>query len=80
MFINLVRLRMKGVSVVFNRNQCLFDRSRADPAKEVEGRACFVIGSRSSGTAEGLLTNDCACGLVVQIEVSSGMLKGVFSC
>jgi hypothetical protein len=65
---------MKRISVVFNRNQRFFHSSGADPAKQVEGRPGFVIGSRSSGTAEGLLTYDCTCGFVVEIEISSSML------
>ena len=66
---------VEWVTVIGRRGQCLLDRPRADPAEEVEVGPCLVIGSRSSGTSERLLTNDCACWFVVDVKVAGGIFE-----
>ena len=42
-------------------NECLLNRAWTDPAQEIENRSGLVVGPRSSGTAERLLTDNGPC-------------------
>ena len=53
----------------------LLDGARADPPKQVERAAGFVVRSASSSPAEGLLTDHGARGLVVDVEVPSAVAE-----
>ena len=54
------------------RDEGLLDRARADPAQQVVDRAGLVVGARGPPAAEGLLADDRAGRLVVDVEVAGG--------
>src|SRR5688500_4218692 len=53
----------------------LLHRSRAHPAHEVELRARLVVGAGGSRPSEGLLADDGARRLVVDVEVARGIAQ-----
>src|SRR5438874_8050685 len=57
------------VAVVLRRRERLLDRARADPPDEVPHRAGLVVRARGARAAEGLLPDDGAGRLVVDVEV-----------
>ena len=71
------RLAEKGVSPVHGWAEILLDRARAHPSKEIKWASCLVIGAAGSTTAEGLLPDYGARGLVVDIEVTSGVSESL---
>ena len=60
------------------RYEGFFRRSRAGPADEVQNGARFVVGTRSTGAAERLLTNNCAGRFVVDVEVAGCVFQRFF--
>src|SRR5688500_15319092 len=65
--------RHERIPVVLRRNERLLDRPRADPADEVPHRAGLVVRARRARAAEGLLADDGARRLVVDVEVPGGV-------
>src|ERR1700749_1374273 len=61
-----------GVAVVGGRGEELLEGAGAGPAGQVEERARLVVGAPGRGAAEGLLADDGAGGLVVDVEVARG--------
>src|SRR5436190_11115194 len=57
------------VAVIRGRDERLLDRARADPADQVPHRARLVVRARRSSATEGLLADDRAGRLVVDVEV-----------
>ena len=66
---SFVRLQER-VAVVRRRHERLLDRARADPADQVPHRAGLVVRPRGARAAEGLLPDDGARRLVVDVEVA----------
>src|SRR6476469_6436160 len=66
-----------GVLPVLGRDEGLLDRAGGGPAEEVDGGAGLVVGTRRTSAAEGLLADDGAGGLVVDVEVAGGEAQGV---
>src|SRR5690349_5053544 len=60
------------VAVVGRRHEGLLDRPRRGPAQQVDRRAGLVVGAGGPTAAEGLLPDDRAGGLVVDVEVARG--------
>src|SRR5680860_1233414 len=58
------------VAIVLRGVESLFDRPRRCPALQVRRRTGLVIGARGPRPTERLLTDDCACWLVVDVEVT----------
>src|SRR5580704_3111757 len=58
------------VPVVGGGYEEFLDRAGGDPADQVEHRAGLVVGAAGPGAAEGLLADDGAGGLVVDVEVA----------
>ena len=59
----------KGVSVVFRRNKVLLDGPGRYPAQQVDHGSGLVVGARTAGSSEGLLSHHGSGGLVVNVEV-----------
>ena len=59
------------------RHKRLPDAARADPAQQVEDRAGLVVGAGGAGAAEGLLADDGAGGLVIDVEIAGGVAQTV---
>src|SRR5690606_31550964 len=67
--------RHERIPVVGRRDEVLLDRARRDPAQQVERRARLVVGAAGAAAAEGLLADDGARGLVVDVEVAGGVTE-----
>ena len=52
--------------------ECFLDRSRTEPAIEIEHGTRFIIGTRCSRSSKWLLTNYGTRRFVINIKVSSG--------
>jgi len=66
-----------GVAEVFGRQEGFFDGSRGDPSFEIEPAAGFVVCAGCPCSAERLLGDDGARGLVVYVEIASGVAQRV---
>ena len=73
---SFVRLKER-VAVVRRRHERLLDRARAHPADQVPDRARLVVRARRARAAEGLLADDGARRLVVDVEVASRVAEGL---
>src|SRR5690606_11750206 len=62
----------EGITPVGGRDEGLLDGARARPAEQVQRAARLVVGARRAAPAEGLLADDGARGLVVDVEVAGG--------
>src|SRR5687767_6780220 len=60
------------VAVVGRRDECLLDRPGRGPAQQVDRGAGLVVGAGRTTATEGLLPDDRAGGLVVDVEVARG--------
>lgn len=58
------------IAVSGGRDERLLERTRRHPAQQVQRRARLVVGAREPTTAERLLSDDRAGGLVVDVEVA----------
>src|SRR5688500_3144611 len=67
----------EGVPVVARGDEGLLDRAGRDPADEVPHRAGLVVRPARAGAAEGLLADDRARGLVVDVEVAGRVAERV---
>src|SRR6266496_2068060 len=63
------------VGVVARRMLSPLDRAWAGEADEVPYRAGLVVGAGRAGSAEGLLADDGAARLVVDVEVAGGVRR-----
>src|SRR5690606_12765894 len=71
------RSALVGVGGDGRRNEGLLDRPRAGPARQVLGGAGLVVGAGGAAAAEGLLPDDRAGRLVVDVEVAGGEPEGL---
>src|SRR5205823_6198025 len=58
----------EGITVICRRNEVLFDRAGADPAKQVHHRTGLVVGPTRARSSERLLTDDGAGRFVIYVE------------
>src|SRR5215203_5416673 len=63
------------ITPVGGRDEVFFDGSGAGPAEQVLRGARLVVGAAGPPTAERLLSNDGAGGLVVDVEIAGGEAK-----
>src|SRR5262245_61826716 len=68
----LAHVRVRGVG---RGREVLLDRAGGDPADQVPEAAGLVVGAGGAGAAEGLLADDGAGGLVVDVEVAGGVAE-----
>src|SRR3954453_1989763 len=66
-----------GEMVVGRRVERLLDRPRRGPPQQVRGGAGLVVGAGRARAAEGLLADDRAGRLVVDVEVAGGEAQAV---
>src|SRR5687767_11789019 len=69
--------RHERIAVVGRRDERLLDRPRAHPADQVPHRARLVVRPGGTRAAEGLLRDDRARRLVVDVEVPGRVAKDV---
>ena len=64
------------VGPIVGRSKRFLDGTWADPAQKVERASSLVVGPATTCASEGLLSNNGAGRLVVDVEVSSAVPKG----
>lgn len=68
-----------GVGNGVGRDKLLLNRAQAHEARQEVGATSLVVGTTGTGTTEGLLANNGASALAVDIEVTSGVAKVLIS-
>src|SRR4029077_2299093 len=69
-FLSLALGRHERIAIVARRDERLLDRPRRDPADQVPHRAGLVVRPGGACASEGLLADDGARRLVVDVEVA----------
>lgn len=67
------------IGVALNGEELLLDHSGAGEAAQHVGTTGLVVGTTSTGTTEGLLSDQSGCGLAVDVEVASGVAESILS-
>lgn len=67
------------IGVALNGEELLLDHSGAGEAAQHVGATGLVVGTTSTGTTEGLLSDQSGCGLAVDVEVASGVAESILS-
>lgn len=70
-------LGVAGVGDVVGRAELLLDRTQADEARKQVSTARLVVGARGTRASEGLLSDDGAGALAVEVEVTGRVAQGV---
>jgi len=65
----------EGIAVVGGRNEGFLDGAGAEPAIEVQDGTRLIVGAARAGSAEGLLADNGAGRLVVDVEVACAVSK-----
>jgi hypothetical protein len=66
---------MEWVFVACWRNKCFFDCTHRSPSHKIDWSSCFIICTATSRSTKRLLTNNCACWFIIDIEISCRVAK-----